>query len=246
MAPLVTVVIPSLNQGRYLEAAIASVFAQDLPLELFVMDGGSTDQSLEIIERWAPRLDGWRSGPDAGQAAAVNEGVARGTAPYVAWLNSDDFYYPGGLVRLIESFCCDLLYPFTYGRCWTVSATAEKRTPYLTLPFSPRLFANYCFIAQPATLMRRRAWEAVGGLREDLDLAFDYDLWWRLYRRFGVPAHCDAFVAATRRHRETKTATRTDQHYDESIGIVRDHWGQVPAKWRVTRPVIKGLRKLGF
>lgn len=244
--PLVTVAIPSFNQGDFLEQAIASVFAQELPLEVFVLDAGSTDGSVDIIRRWAPRLAGWRSAADAGQAAAINEGIARGSAPYVCWLNSDDFFYPGGLVHLIESFCCDLDFPFTYGKCWAVSEQGTKRSPYLTVPFSERLFANFCFIAQPATLMRRKAWEKVGGLHEELDLAFDYDLWWRMYRAFGVPAYCESFVAATRRHAQTKTATRTDQHYDESIGVVQRHWGTVPPKWRFARPVIKGLRRLGF
>ena len=244
--PLVTIAIPSLNQGAYLEQALASIFEQDVPAEVFVMDGGSTDGSVDIIRRWEHRLAGWRSTADLGQAAAVNEGIARGTAPWVCWLNSDDFFYPGGLIQLIESLCCDLRYPFTYGNCWTVSRHGARRSPYLTLSFSPRVFANFCFIAQPATLVRRTAWEAVGGLRQELDLAFDYDLWWRLYLRFGVPAQCDAFAAATRRHPATKTATRTDHHYDESIAVVREHWGSVPNKWRVTRPLVKGLRRLGF
>jgi glycosyltransferase involved in cell wall biosynthesis len=244
--PLVTVAIPSFNQAEFLEQALQSVFEQDLPLEVIVLDGGSTDGSLDIIQRWQHRLDGWRSEPDAGQAAAINEGVARGTAPYVCWLNSDDFFYPRGLARLIETLCCDLRFPFTYGNCWTVSANGNRRSPYITLPFSSRMLANYCFIAQPATLVRRSAWAAIGGVREELDLAFDYDLWWRLYLRFGRPAQSDAFVAATRRHPATKTATRTDQHYDESMALVQEHWGSVPAKWHLTRPLLKGLRKVGF
>ncbi|MCX8018772.1 MAG: glycosyltransferase, partial [Rhodocyclaceae bacterium] len=82
--PLVTIAVPSFNQGRYLETALASIFAQEVPVEVFVLDAGSTDGSVAIIQRWSKRLAGWRSHPDAGQAAAINEGIAQGRAPYVA------------------------------------------------------------------------------------------------------------------------------------------------------------------
>ena len=101
MTALVTVAVPSYNQGRFLDRALTSIFDQALPLEVFVADAGSTDESLSVIEKWAPRLAGWRSHADRGQAAAVNECIARGSAPYVCWLNSDDWLLPGGLAALI-------------------------------------------------------------------------------------------------------------------------------------------------
>lgn len=96
-SPLVTIAVPSFNQGRFLDDALASIFRQEIEVEVFVLDGGSTDESVRVLERWAPLLAGWRSGPDGGQAAAINEGIARGRAPYVCWLNSDDWFLPGGL-----------------------------------------------------------------------------------------------------------------------------------------------------
>src|SRR5205814_694837 len=117
-AARVTLAVPSFNQGRYLDQALESVFAQEIEVEVFVLDGGSTDGTREVIERWKDRLAGWRSKADAGQAAAINEGIARGSAPYVAWLNSDDWLLPGGLKRLLAAFDSNPGAPMACVRVW--------------------------------------------------------------------------------------------------------------------------------
>jgi len=239
----ITIAVPSFNQGRYLDEALSSIFAQDIPVEVFVLDGSSTDDSLDIIQKWESKLAGWRSHSDKGQAEAINEGIAQGSAPYVCWLNSDDYFYPGGLKRLLQSLENHADKQFAYGRCWTVMKSGRKLLPYLTLPFSPRMFANFCCIAQPATLITRPAWAQAGGVDERMQLAFDYDLWWRLYRSYGKPAYCRDFVAATRIHKDTKTANQPALHYRESMQVVKRHWGTVPPKWWITRPLMKLIRK---
>ena len=98
---LVTIAVPSFNQGQYLDDALTSIFHQNLPVEVFVMDGGSSDNSVEVIKKWERCLAGWRSYADDGQAAAINEGIEQGHSPYVCWLNSDDWLLPGGLVKLL-------------------------------------------------------------------------------------------------------------------------------------------------
>lgn len=243
-APLVTIAVPSFNQGKFLDKALSSIFEQELPVEVYVMDGGSTDESVEIIRSWEHKLAGWRSSPDEGQAAAINEGIAQGSAPYVCWLNSDDFFYPQGLRKIIDAMDSAPGCNFAYGRCWSVNESGKKISPYLTKSFSPRLFANFCFVAQPSTIMSRAAWESLEGLNQDMHMAFDYDLWWRLYLQYGTPAYCPQFISATRIHKDTKTATQVELHYKESMELVHRHWGRVPLKWHAVLPVMKLIRKI--
>ena len=101
--PVVTIAVPSYNQGSFLQDALTSVFDQGFPVEVFVADAGSTDGSVDVIKTFESRLAGWRSHADRGQATAINEGIARGTAPYVGWLNSDDKLLGGGLKRLVDA-----------------------------------------------------------------------------------------------------------------------------------------------
>lgn len=243
-AARLTVVVPSLNQGRFLADALKSILAQDVPLELIVMDGGSSDQTLEIIHRFESDLHYWQSAPDAGQAAAINAGIKRGSAQYVCWLNTDDFYYSGALLRLCQALEARPSAPFAFGHAWHVNEDGQKRFPYLTLPFRRYLMANYCGICQPATLIRRSCWEAIGGLDERLDLAFDYDLWLRLAAKFGPPAQLWSFMAANRMHNATKTSSQLDRHYDESIAVVRRYYGSVPIKWTLARNMMRVVRRL--
>jgi len=234
--PLITVAVPSFNQGAFLDQTLASLNQQEIPLEIFVADGGSTDNSLSVIRKWGPTLAGWRSHKDDGQAAAINESIAKGTAPYVCWLNSDDWLLPSGLKTLLEALKKDENLPAAYGRSWDFDELSSKRKPSWVEPFKENRLALRCIISQPATLIRRAAWDTVGGVDPKLRMAMDYDLWWRLYKSFGPMQFVDTFVAVNRQHPDTKTNTARYLHYKEAISIVRRHHTHVPLKWWLAQP----------
>jgi glycosyltransferase involved in cell wall biosynthesis len=240
----ITVAVPSFNQGRYLDQTLNSLREQGSWLEVFVLDGGSQDNSLEVIQRHASWLAGWRSEPDDGQAAAINEGIAAGTAPFVCWLNSDDWLLPAGLSRLLTRLESLPGTPMAYGRAWHYDQISGSRQPVWVEPFNERRMAVRCIVCQPATLIRRSAWEAVGGLDTGLHMALDYDLWWRLYRSQGPLSFVDDYVAVNRQHDQTKTRRFRQRHYLEAISVVRRHYGSVPLKWWLAQPYAVWLRSL--
>jgi GT2 family glycosyltransferase len=242
IAPNVTIVVPSYNQGRYLREALTSIFDQGVPVEVFIADAGSTDGSVEIIKSFESRLAGWRSHADRGQAAAINEGIARGSAPYVGWLNSDDTLLGGGLRSLVEALERQAHAPAVYGRVWNYDQATATRRPAWVEPFSERRLALRCIVSQPGALVRRSAWQAVGGIDEDLRMAIDYDLWWRLYRKFGPLEFVDEYVALNRDHADTKTNTQRQLHYQEAMAIVRKYHGRVPLKWWLAQPYAVWLK----
>jgi GT2 family glycosyltransferase len=241
----VTIAVPSFNQGRFLDEALASIFRQrGVDPEVFVLDGGSTDGTAEVLERWKPRLAGLRSHRDNGQAAAINEGVSKGTAPFVCWLNSDDCLLDDGLLTLVDALAADSTAPAAYGRCRNQRDSDARPGEVWVEPFSEARLAVRCIVAQPATLIRRNMWEAVGGVDESLHMAMDYDLWWRLYRVGGPLRFVDRFVAVNRVHARTKTDTQRRRHYAEAIAVVRRHHGRVPWKWWIAQPFAVWYRGL--
>lgn len=241
--------MPSFNQGAFLDAALTSLFAQDVPIEVYVVDGGSTDCSLDVIHAWKHRLAGWRSHRDNGQAAAINEAIASGSADYVCWLNSDDWLLPEGLKKLISILEIHSAAPAAYGRVWNRIERTETLSPVWVEPFTSKRLALRCIVSQPATLIRRSAWEGVGGVDEALHMAMDYDLWWKLFKKFGPLQFVDDFIAVNREHADTKTNTQRRRHYREAMAVVKKYNGTVPLKWWIFQPyavwfkAIKGLAK---
>lgn len=199
-------------------------------------DGGSTDGSVDVIQRWEHRLAGRRSHADRGQAAAINECIAKGEAPFVCWINSDDWQLPGELSALSQALEDREDAPAVYGRSWDFLERSGKRKPVWVESFDAMRLSIRCIVSQPATLIRRSAWERVGGLDETLQMAMDYDLWWRLSRPLG-PLHCvDAFMAVNRVHAGTKTTTQRRLHYREAMAVVRRHHRRLPIKWWLAQP----------
>jgi hypothetical protein len=234
--PQVTVAVPSYNQAQFLDATLRSIFAQPVAVEVMLADGGSTDGSQQVIEQWRDRLTWCRSAPDNGQPASINEAIARGRAPYVCWLNSDDLFLPEGLAALLAAIAADPSIAVVYGGCLRIDEHGRIIGRYRAGPMSVRALSRRCVIPQPATLIRRDAWEWLGGLRDKLDLGFDYDLWWRLQHAGFRFRRIETDVAALRIHADAKSLKYAREMYAEAKAIVRMHYGSVPLIWRLKEP----------
>lgn len=179
--PRITVVTPSFNQVEYLEETLETIHGQGYPeLEHIVMDGGSTDGSVDVIRRWAEHLDYWQSEPDGGQTSALRRGFELATGEILCWLNSDDLYEPWTLREVGEFFLSNPEAEVVYGDSTWISDTGEFIRPKREHPFSRFIFLyDHDFIPQPSTFWRAGLYQRVGGLDPSFDLAMDADLFIR-------------------------------------------------------------------
>lgn len=222
--PLVSIVVPSFQQARFLRTAIDSILAQDYsPIEVLVLDGGSSDGSREILESYGDRI--WfRSTPDNGQSSAINEGFGRSRGEIVAWLNSDDFYYPGAVGKAVEALRSNPEAGLVYGEGNQVDEEGNVKWRFPeTVPFDLWRLANVAdYILQPTAFFRRDALFAAGLLNEGLNWGLDWDLWIRMGKRCPF-VHLDEVLAASRLHGETKTATGGLRRMRELYGVLSRH-----------------------
>jgi glycosyltransferase involved in cell wall biosynthesis len=219
--PSISIVTPTLNAERYLEQCLVSVGAQAPNLEHLVVDGGSTDRTMElVIERGAT----WLSRPGLTQAAAINAGLHAARGDIVAWLNADDVYPPGSLEFVVEQFQAYQSVDVLYGNCDVIDARGKLLWRVEPGPYSfRRLLERGNTIGQPAVFLHRSVFERVGYLDESLEFGMDYDLWLRLrgQRVMYVPR----VLAAFRWHTSSKTAQNSRRSWHEAITIVRHHGG---------------------
>ncbi len=183
--PLVSMVTPSYNQGIFLEQTIRSVLEQDYPnIEYLVIDGGSTDESVAIIQRHASQIAYWESQPDRGQAHAINKGLQRARGEILGWLNSDDVLFPGTVSRVVEQFSRHPDVGVVYGHLERIDATGRLvPTPILPkdrVEFGPAYVIGECVVNQPGSFWRRSIMDEVGLLDEHLAYALDYEYWIRM------------------------------------------------------------------
>jgi len=176
----VSIVTASLNQGPFIEETLRSVLLQGYPdLEYIVMDGGSTDETVDILRRYSPWLAHWTSEPDRGQSHAVNRGWAKASGDVWAWLNSDDVYRPGAIARAVEALRQDAEVDLVYGSALFVDQSGASIGPYPGRPLAPgrqRLeFWRGWDVPQPTVFFRRRLFDTCGGLDETLHYAMDYE-----------------------------------------------------------------------
>ena len=207
--PKISVVTPSFNQGGFIEQTILSVLGQQYPrLEYIVMDGGSTDDSVEVIERYASQLTHWRSRPDKGQANAINEGMAMATGDILCWLNSDDILLPGALHR-VAAVLKDVEGPaLLFGDCLHMENGKRKcRGSEVARDHGRCHIELLSYVIQPSSFFNRRAWEATGALDEELHYSFDWDWQIRAARKGVSFMPLKEYLSVYRIHSAHKSAT---------------------------------------
>ncbi len=238
--PQLSVVMPLLNQAAFLEASVRSVMAQPLDLELVVMDGGSSDGSLQMLARLAAEFVGrlrWFSAPDSGPAQALNRAVAQARAPLLGWLPADDLYTAGAAARAVEALQSRPDWDLVYGEGEHIDVTGRPLGRYPTLlPDTPyERFAEGCFVCQPTLFMRRCCWLEAGGVDESLRAAFDFELWLRLFRRHaGRIGFIDQVQAQSRLHAGGITLRERERVALEGMQVLHRHLGSAPPEWLLT------------
>ena len=219
--PRVSIVTPSYNQGRFIEETIRSVLLQGYPdLEYMVIDGGSTDSTVDIIKRYEKWLTYWVSEPDRGQSHAINKGWRMATGEIYAYLNSDDTYVPGAVEAAVEHVLANPDVVMVYGEGDIVDecgkVTEHCRTGDLNLK---RLLCSYNHVPQPTVFFKRSVTNVLGYLDEDLHLAMDLDYWIRLSLRFGT-AYIPQTLARMRFHPSAKIPTQYHKAVYEHLRIL--------------------------
>jgi glycosyltransferase involved in cell wall biosynthesis len=235
--PTISLVTPSLNQGKFIRATIESVLAQDYPdLDYRVQDGGSTDETLAVLRAYEGRVP-FVSEKDAGQADAINKGLSRATGEVLAYLNSDDVLRPGALAAVGEAFASDPDLMFVWGRASYLNEVGAPVSPYLARPDAIERIADASFIAQPAAFFRRRVWDEIGPFDESLHHTMDYDYWLRIAARYPASRmrFLDRELAGCRMHADAKTVAGWTRALDEIFALVKRRTGYVSLWWCVAK-----------
>jgi glycosyltransferase involved in cell wall biosynthesis len=226
----ISIITPSFNQGRYLEQTIRSVLLQQYPnLEYIVVDGGSSDQSVQVLEYYDRWLSYWVSEPDGGQSMAINKGLRQSTGSIVAYLNSDDYYLPGAFHAVLSTFAERPEHDLIYGRCQFVDYEGGLLSEHLG---SIRSFDDIIDLwdvwwqrrqlVQPEVFWTRRIMDKIGLLNERLHYGMDYDYWTRILRNGALISSVDYPVAAFRFHASQKS-TAAQKAAEELLAIVQPY-----------------------
>jgi glycosyltransferase involved in cell wall biosynthesis len=218
--PLVSIITPSFNQSRYLEATIRSVLAQDYPrIEYGIVDGASTDGTVDLIKKYEGRIGWWVSEQDKGQTDAINKGFALATGDILAWINSDDTYEPGAVSAAVRYLQEHSEVGMVYGDCNFINESGRVIGKFNSAQTSLRLLRRgYVHIPQQTMFFRAELWRQVGPLDPSFYFAMDYDLWTRLAARRQLK-YVPQTWANFRLHTTGKTILADDHCWPEMLRV---------------------------
>lgn len=218
--PLISIITPSFNQAQFLEATIRSVLDQKYPnIEYIIVDGGSTDNSLDIIRQYDSQISWWISEPDQGQAEAINKGLSRAQGEIIGWINSDDFYLPNALKHIAQFFASNPAVALVYGNVMSVD---EYAIPFHLQSFKPYTLEDlmaFQIISQPGVFFRREVLSRTGLLDPSLHFLLDHHLWLRI-AAIGPISYLPITLAAARYHPSAKNIAQASSFSQEIFRIV--------------------------
>lgn len=234
-----SIVTPSFNQGEFLGRTLLSVNSQkDVIFEHVIFDGGSTDNSVEILKKFEGSIR-WFSERDKGQTDAVNKGIRATTGEIIGWLNSDDIYYPNALKNVESYFSENPNVDVVYGMADHIDKLDVPFEVYPTEEWDFKRLKDTCFICQPALFFRRRVIEKIGYLNEDLNYCMDYEYWLRMGIAGVRVQYLRIKLAGSRLYSDNKTLGARVKVHDEINAMQRALFGSVPDKWLFNYGVVK-------
>lgn len=221
--PTISIVVPSFNQGRFIAATLQSIVDQNYPnLQLIVVDGGSKDETVDVIKQYAAHIDWWVSEPDSGQTAAINKGFGRSSGEIMAWINSDDLAAPSSLFRVADWFAAHPETDVVYGDRLLIDENGDEVSRWILPSHSRRVLDWADFIPQETLYWRRSAWNLVGArLDESFRFAMDWDFLLRLSSKQVNFEHLPFFLGMFRVHQNQKTSSQMTSVGQQEMQILR-------------------------
>ncbi len=218
--PLISIVTPSYNQGQFIEETIRSILLQGYPnLEYLIIDGGSTDNSVEIIKKYERYLSYWISESDKGPTEAINKGWQKTNGEIIAYLNSDDVYFPTTLATIAQAFRQDLTAQLICGNELQIDAEGYVIRQSNITQIDRQSLLNLNFIPQPSTFIKKSVVDSLQGLNPEIKYTFDFELWVRITRSHSIKCIPD-LLAVTRWHNDTITLTSRAKIGSELVKII--------------------------